>query len=132
MRYVKMPHRKQDCNNNSCSFTQKLLNSNKLQLRKQRYSSYFPFAKINKLSVYLPACTTFKCPISVVAGRAVRFSFALTQTVTDELEMNFHFFSEPQWFNFNCFILSFLWTFVCCHVNLKPNLQTKINGVSHY
>lgn len=127
-----MPYRKEDRNNNSCSFTKELLNSNQLQLSKQSYSSYFPLAKMNKLSVYLPACSTFKRPISVVAGRAIRFSFTLTQTITDELEIDFHFFSESQWFNFNCFILSFLWTFICCYINLKPNLQTKINEVSHY
>lgn len=84
----------------------------------------FLFCK-NKENVYLPARTTFKCSISCVASWTIRFSFTLTLTLTDELEINFHFFSESQWFNFNCLILFFLWTFISCYINLKCNLGKK-------
>lgn len=77
------------------------------------------------MSIYLPARTTFKCSISCMAGWTIGFSFTLTLTLTDELEINFHFFSESQWFNFNCFILFFLWTFISCYINLKSNLRKR-------
>jgi hypothetical protein len=81
--------------------------------------------------LHLPAGSTLKCPISLMALGTGWDAMALTIALTDELKNDLYFFSEAQRFNFNGFRL-LIWTFISSYANFKLNLKgKKINKFSN-